>query len=570
MRRIRRAYQRHAREQARRQAKFKRRAVTAGTTAVITLGAVAGINKALAVNVPDPHELVVSQDADADLLADSEEAAMGSDPCNPDQNENEIRDGVELAAQCKERIDLLPWANEVVDPNATYKWYAPQYGLHTCDICGETMAMGPGGVTNPELGIAVQFDFNLTLHYMEHGSFSYAGHYGQEPVEGRADVPALIRAIGLNFPFEPNSHRLPVENDADEDLLSNSEELAIGYRPFEPDQNRNEVPDGVELAERCAVVVEELPVYDPSGEPPEETYKIEHALDGLEQCHVCGQWIHMGGWEIINPNLGLRYPDPNDPLEGVFLPDLALHYMAHGSFDCYGSVHAGRVNLQRLMRVLELRLPYELNEHQLPLDYVIDPNDPNAAPLARDVNDLDGDLMADSEELSGGYNVYNPDQDEDLNTDGVELARQCAAVINKLPWYDPFGGDPPPKETYRWCQFQRGLEQCHICGATVNMGPAGIVNPELGLEIDCPLICIHYMEHGSFSYDGRNLDIGEPLHNGRIDIAFLAKVLEMPVYCSDLGTIYLPGDLNKDCNADFKDFAEFAAEWLGSTDPNEN
>jgi len=165
----------------------------------------------------------------------------------------------------------------------------------------------------------------------------------------------------------PYSHQLPVAQDGDADLLSNVEELVIGYQPFNPDQNANAVPDGAELARRCAAAVAELPSYPLSPTPPDtnETYKMAYALNGLEQCEVCGQWIHMGGWAIINPKLGLCYPDVNDPMNGMFLPDLALHYMEHGSFDCYGSIHRGRVRIARLLRVLELRFPHDPNEHQL-------------------------------------------------------------------------------------------------------------------------------------------------------------------------------------------------------------
>ena len=102
----------------------------------------------------------------------------------------------------------------------------------------------------------------------------------------------------------------------------------------------------------------------------------------------------MGGYEIINPNLNMSYPDPNDALEGMFLPELALHYMEHGSFDCYGDVHTGRVDIPRLLRVLESRFPCDPNEHR----------------LAVEKHDLDGDLLSDGEELSAGYNLYNADQ----------------------------------------------------------------------------------------------------------------------------------------------------------------
>ncbi len=556
MRKLRRAHQKHAKEQAKWRKKFNKRAVAAGTAAVITLGAGVGINKALAEYTPDPHELPVSQDADNDLLADSEEAALAYLAFDPDQNRNGIPDGIELAKLCATDINNLPWENEA-GPNETYKWWGPQMGLHTCDICGATMGMGPGGVINPRLGISVSFDFQLALHYMEHGSFSYDGYYfdPNDPVDGRIDVPALLQALELRLPYEPNDHQLPVADDSDSDLLSNKEEFAIGYQPFNDDQNRNQTPDGVELAKRCAAVINELPVSDPCN-PLNETYKIGHDTDGTESCHICGQDIHMGGWEIINPKLNLKYPDPNDPLDGTFLPDLALHYMEHGSFDCYGDIHQGRVNLQRLMRVIELRYPYEPNEHQLPLDYVVDSNR-----LAPDANDLDGDLMADSEELAAGYNLYDADQDEDLTPDGIELAMQSSRVIGNLPVWDANG--PEPSEPYKIHHFARGDETCQICGAVINMGFMEIVNPTLDLSINVPYISEHFAQHGSFSYDGT--------HNwGRLDIALLTKILEMPQQCGDLGTLYLPGDYNKDCKEDFKDFADFADKWLESTDPNEN
>ena len=560
MRRLKRAHQRHTRQQARRRKKFKQRALAAGTAAVITLGAGASLNKALAQYTPDKHELAVSKDADWDLLADKEEITIGYQPFNPDQNDNKVPDGVELAKRCFTDVNDLPWEQDRTDPNQTYKWWAPQYGVETCDICGATIVMGPGGVVNPRLGISVQFPFLMTLHYMQHGSFSYAAHYGSGPVQGRVNVPALAQALELVLPYEPDGHQLPVAEDEDADLLSNKEEFAIGYRIFKPDQNRNEINDGTDLAMCCAAAVAELPAWDGQGDPPDVTYKFEHALDGTEKCHICGDDIHMGGWEITNPKLGVHYPEPNNPLDKMFLPDLALHYMNHGSFDCYGEDlddHRGRVNIALLLHVLERRLPQYWNRHLLPLDYVLEP----VGQLAPDANDLDDDLLADSEELAAGYNLYDPDQDQDLIPDGIELARQCGEVIDDLPVYDPYSGDPPPKQTYKVDYFQRGLEQCGVCGAMRNMGWWQIINPKLEISIDVPDIVCHYMEHGSFSY------AGDVHGKGRIDLPLLVKILEMPRHCGDLGTIYLPGDLNEDCSENFKDIAEVANRWLECTDP---
>lgn len=366
--------------------------------------------------------------------------------------------------------------------------------------------------------------------------------------------------------YAPDIHQLVVLKDADADLLADREEFAIGYQVFRADQNRNGIPDGVELAMRCAKVVAQLPEYYPPGAPPDETYKIGYMMDGLEACDICGAMIHMGGWAVVNPKLNLRYPDPNDPLDRTFLPDLALHYMQHGSFDCYGERHKGRTDVARLLRVLELRFPYDPNEHQLPLDYIVKPT----GQLAPDANDYDGDLMADTEELATGFNLYDPDQDANLVPDGIEFAKQCHGAIDALPIYDRYGSEPEPKEPYKVNYFQRGLELCEICGGERNMGWWHIVNPKLGLSMDVYDVACHYMSHGSFSYSGLQYDEPhEPFHNGRLKIAMLARILDMPRQCGHLGTLYLPADFNKDCRENFKDFADFAEKWLESTDPNQ-
>jgi len=72
------------------------------------------------------------------------------------------------------------------------------------------------------------------------------------------------------------------------------------------------------------------------------------------------------------------------------------------------------------------------------------------------------------------------------------------------------------------------------------MGHQQVVNRELGLSMDVYFIASHYMHHGSFTYSGG-------LHGGRINVPLLARILEMPLRCGHLGTVYLPGDFNKDC-----------------------
>ena len=354
---------------------------------------------------------------------------------------------------------------------------------------------------------------------------------------GTAAAIALGTGVSFNKALAgdmPDKHQLSVSQDADRDLLTNMEELAIGYRVFKPDQNRNQIPDGMELAKRCAAVIEQLPGEDKVTDP-NQTYKWLTSTFGLETCDICGATVNMGLAGIVNPRLGL----------GVDCPLIAIHYLEHGSFGYKGDEHKGRLDVGALLRALELRFPYDPNEHR----------------LAVDGNDLDRDLLTDNEELAAGYNLYDADQDEDLTADGVELARQCAEVIDALPVYEP--NKPDVNEAYKISFLQRGLEWCEICGKSVNMGYWQVINPNLGLSIEVPVIVCHYMEHGSFSY------WGDVHGKGRIDVALLVKILEMPRRCGDLGTIYPPGDLNQDCRVDIDDLVVFVEQWLEHTDPNQ-
>lgn len=361
---------------------------------------------------------------------------------------------------------------------------------------------------------------------------------------GTAAAITLGAGVGINKAlavYTPDPHELAVSQDADADLLANTEEVAFRYCVFKADQNRNGIPDGVELAKCCAVVIGEMP-FGPDPIDPGKTY-IDHLPQlGLEQCDICPTTVNMGPAWIVNPQLGIT----------VECPLIAIHYMEHGSFSYGGDVHNGRLDVAALLQALDIRYPCEPNDHLLPVEG----------------NDSDGDFLTDGEELEleleAGFSLYNPDpydadQDEDLTPDGVELAKQCAEIINQLPWQQ----DAAPSETYKWLAGQFGLETCDICGATVNMGPAGIVNPQLDLSVDCPLIAMHYMNHGSFNY------LGDVHGAGRVHVAALVKVLEMPRRCGDLGTIYMPSDLNRDCKTDFVDFSGFADRWLQSTDPND-
>jgi len=343
-----------------------------------------------------------------------------------------------------------------------------------------------------------------------------------------------------------DKHQVALEADADSDRLTDREEFALGYQPFQGDQNTNGAADGAEFAIRCAQVIAELP-FKTEVTNPHQAYKEEQLLFGLETCDICGETVNMGSVRIVHPEWGLD----------LDIPLIAIHYMEHGAFSYAGDIHRGRVEIARLARALALRFPYEPNDHQISLDYAASP----AEPITPDANDLDGDSLADSEELAAGLNLYDADQDGNLLPDGIQLAQRCAEAIDHLPMLDP--GTDEAKGVYKISFMMRGLEWCEICGQSVNMGYWQIVNTDTGASMDVPEIARHFMQHGSFSYLSR-------IHGAnRTSVATLLDILELPSACEDLGNSYRPADLNKDCKVDIEDLAEFAERWMNSIEASD-
>jgi hypothetical protein len=143
---------------------------------------------ALAGILQDPHLITIPGDTDADHLTDGEEASIGYDAANPDENGNWITDGADLARQMSEVIRALPVGPL---PDQLYLIEYPQYGIEICAICGEDVNMGYVEIHNPMTGTSFQLPY-IALHAMEHESFSYDGTYHQD---GRIDLVALKEVL---------------------------------------------------------------------------------------------------------------------------------------------------------------------------------------------------------------------------------------------------------------------------------------------------------------------------------------------------------------------------------------
>ncbi|MBC7186325.1 MAG: hypothetical protein H5U38_04720 [Calditrichaeota bacterium] len=209
----------------------------------------------------------------------------------------------------------------------------------------------------------------------------------------------------------------------------------------------------------------------PQGHTPGGIY-IEHFPQwGLEKCSICGADVNMGFVVISNDQLK----------ETITLPYVALHYLEHGSLSFSGELHQGRVHLLRLLRVLAL----SDRVHLLQVESAADEDD---------------DGLLDAAEARLGFLPQVADTDSNGVVDGLEVSLDWAAEINALPIVCSCA--PPVDRVYRIEHQAKGLETCAICGELVNMGYVEIVNPMERFVVEMPYIALHYLEHGSFAYEG--------------------------------------------------------------------
>lgn len=108
--------------------------------------------------------------------------------------------------------------------------------------------------------------------------------------------------------------------------------------------------------------------------------------------------------------------------------------------------------------------------------------------------DLDQDYLQDQWEQHFSLNPGIRDTDRNGVPDGPQLAKGMWNIME----------DPP--EWIDWLEFNadqtRGLYTCSKCGQTVDMGFVEITNTRKNISIQVGFLALHFMEHGSFSYEG--------------------------------------------------------------------
>ena len=418
----------------------------------------------------DPHwlPLPANTDGDGDFLPDGDEPFLGMLATDSDTDDDGQLDGVQLAKAAHAAYAGLP---HEVQGNRPYAVDHMLRGVEKCTTCDSLVNMGYVEIVNPLENLVLEAPY-IALHYLQHGSWQYAGD-----VHGSGSVRA--RTLKAALESDGTLHRLPIQPDEDSDGLADDSEARLGCETNNPDSDLDGVADGVQLARQYWKEIEDLPRVASAG-----AYRIEHEAWGLEMCEVCGIEVNMGFTEIINPAENYR----------VNLPYICLHYLRHGSFAAKGSEH---VYEQFDPRSLDCVLHSSGAMHLLPIE-----------------DDIDHDALTSSEEGHFGTQPIVADTDHDGTVDGVELGRELVAKVDSLPRVVQ-GGAP-------YClEYQtNGLEQCEVCGETLNMGFVEIVNPATQETLAAPFVGLHVMRHGGFAYDGT-------VHDGRVDPIKLARLLGM-------------------------------------------
>jgi hypothetical protein len=270
---------------------------------------------------PDIHCISVQNDSDNDYLKDEWEDHLGLDPSNPDTDGNSVFDGVQLAKRLWSQIQNPPGWIKMRDHMT--------FGLHVCSKCGATANMGCKEITNTSKNASIMVDY-LALHYMEHGSLAYEA---KESISGLVDAIQLDSILSNTPSGEPDIHRIPVENDSDNDYLKDEWEKHFGSDPSKADTDGNSVPDGVQLA---------IGLWNKIQYPPEWIRIDDYFARGFDTCSKCGATVNMGYIEIANT--GKKVPS-------VRVDYLALHYMEHGSL-----AYEGKEGISGLVDAIKLDL----------------------------------------------------------------------------------------------------------------------------------------------------------------------------------------------------------------------
>ena len=298
----------------------------------------------------DPHLLPVAGDSDGDLLSDYEETLLGLDPMNPHVLDDTQGDGTVLAARITALLENMP-ACQNDNGAAENGWCLVVHDECECDYALDTLTgtyilrgkyVSLHATDLPlEEEYETRSDWDISaeaLHFLSLGSFNYyAISLDDDPPEWpwipeRLHRFNVLKAVSLFPELLPEGHAphlLPVPGDRDGDLLSDTEEDALGLNADEAHEFGEAEVDGIVLAKRVFTALEAWGWC--AQEVPEGTHCVVpwEADCGCVADPVTGTYVCLASFREYF--LG----EEGEPRLLFTLPDEARHFMGLGSFSYF-------------------------------------------------------------------------------------------------------------------------------------------------------------------------------------------------------------------------------------------
>ncbi len=222
------------------------------------------------------NALIFRLDSDGDDLPDDEEAALGTDPNNPDTDGDGLTDGLEAHGLCTE--PTLPDS----DSDGMSDGFEVQYGLLPCDPADAALDPDNDGLSN--LGESAA---------------------GTDPGNPDTDGDGLLDGYEVDHGLDPNVD--DAAQDADSDGLTNAEEAALGTHPTNPDTDGDGLSDGDEVNTHLTNPL--LPDHDGDGLSDGDEVNV-HGTEPLVADTDAGG--RTDGEEVL-----FDFTDPNDPADDL-------------------------------------------------------------------------------------------------------------------------------------------------------------------------------------------------------------------------------------------------------------
>jgi hypothetical protein len=172
---------------------------------------------------PEP----VSEDPDEDGLTTVSEQEIGTDPLNPDSDEDQLSDGAEVLDYGTDPLNPDSDGDGLWDWGDEYQWVSEQYGSNSDPLNPDT---DNDGLTDGE----EMFEYSTNPLNPDTDSDGLSDGYGE--------YDAVIEAWGSNS--DPNNP------DSDNDRLSDGDEIyQTGTNPLDPDSDNDQLTDGQEISD---------------------------------------------------------------------------------------------------------------------------------------------------------------------------------------------------------------------------------------------------------------------------------------------------------------------------------